>query len=340
MTQKNSHPDGWKYIYKGSEKKQQTILNRFVDRIRTTFQKFQNKPNKDIQLIGRIQDLQKTAFIVLRQLQIIKDELKGEIDEDIFIYVEEVVDPIIKEVSRLNRSLEESSTVTHQAKTYQRYSQWIEKAKLWVQICSKAGDREAILNAIIHYTVDDFLEVIDRDLQVLNDYQEHMLEALAVDEEEKIALAQRLASRLDVYIRGLNELRVRPSDLSLHEIAVWKAQVDKKRERYFDASLHAIDKIINQSIPDTVGESEQEHLVDVLSQIAYLEHEVPILYDQMFLLKNPSDQQLDALNSQLTLLEQEVHQLNLDLRLTPDLIERLHVIEELLNQIKKIFSDY
>lgn len=335
MTDKNSHSVDWKIYPEKPEKRRVSILNRFVERIRFTFQKFQNKPQPDLQLIGRIQDLQKTANSVLKQLRAIKEDLRKDIEPEVFAYVEEIIDPIIKEVLRLHQSIEQPRSIMHQAKTFQRYSQWIDKAKLWIQICSKAHDKEAIIKAIIRYTVDEFLEVIDRDLQVINDYQEHMLEALTVEDEEKINLAQSIEIRLNPYLKGLNELRAKPKDVPLHEIALWKAQVDKRREKYFDAALHAIDKIINSTIPDTSGEEEHEHLVDVLSLISYLEREVPQLYDEIDRIKNPSIEQEPIFLSRLTTLEQEVHQLNLDLRLTPDLIDRLQVIADMLDQARK-----
>jgi hypothetical protein len=311
------------------------MLNRFVDRIRSTFQKFQNKPQDEHHLAGRIQDLHKTANLVLKQLKAIKTELQHEMDEGLFAYVEEILDPIIKEVSRLHKSIEQPSSVMHQAKTYQRYSQWIEKAKLWVQICSKANDKEAIVKAIIRYAIDDFLVVIDRDIQVINDYQEHMLDALAVDDDEKIALAQKLEMRLEIYLKGLEALRSKPQDLPLQEIAVWKAQVDVRRERYFDSALHVIDKVINETIPDTSGPEVHEHLVDVLSQIVYLEREAPRLYDEIYRGKRLTKAELKDYEMSLNALSQEVHQLNLDLRLTPDMIDRLQVIEEMLEQARK-----
>ncbi len=338
MEPKDSNSGDWKFYPQKPGKPRLSMLNRFVDRIRSTFQRFQNKPQHDFQLAGRIHDLQSTADSVLKQLRKIKEDLKNEIEPDIFFYVEQVVDPIIKEVSRLHKSIEQPGSVMHQAKTFQRYSQWIEKAKLWVQICSKVNDKDAIVKGIIRYTVDDFLEVIDRDIQVINDYQEHMLDALAVEDEEKIALAQRLELRLDPYLRGLNALRFKPRDLPLQEIALWKAQVDKRREKYFDAALHAIDKVINEIIPDTSGQEEHEHLVDVLSQIAYLEHEAPMLYDEIYMANNPTQEQIHIFESRFTVLEQEVHQLNLDLRLTPDLIDRLQVISEMLEQARKKFT--
>ncbi len=335
MTHKKSDSGEWKFYPQKPEKKSFSLLNRFVDRIRSTFQIFQNKPMEDHQLTGRIQDLQKTASTVLKQLIAIKEELKNELDHEVFTSVEEIIDPLIKEISRLNKTLEQPVSVIHQAKAYQRYSQWIEKAKLWVQICSKSNDKSAIVKAIIRYTVDDFLQVIYRDIQVINDYQEHMLETLAVDEDEKIALAQRLEMHLEPYLKGLNDLRAKPHDLPLKEIALWKAQVDKRREKFFDAALHAIDKIINHAIPDSSGHEEHEHLVDVLSQIAYLEHEVPHLYDEIFMTKKTGPEQLSIFDSRLSTLQQEVHQLNLDLRLTPDLIDRLHTINEMLDLIRK-----
>lgn len=335
MGKRNSEdPTAWKDST-DSEKKSLTILNRFFERIRSTFTKFQNKTPSDAQLTGRIQDLQKTASSVLKQLIIIKEDLKKDVDLVVFSYVEDVIDSIIKEVSRLHKSIEQPGSVMQQAKAYQRYSQWVEKAKLWVQICAKGGDKDAIVKAIIRYTVDDFLEVIDRDIQVINDYQEHMLDALAVDEDEKIVLAQRLEVRLDPYLKGLNSLRFKPKDLPLQEIAWWKSQVDKRREKYFDGALHAIDKIINQTIPDASSHENHEHLVEVLSQVIYLEHQVPTLYDSIYLAKNPTQEEIREFESQLNLLEQEIHQLNLDLRLTPDLIDRLQVVAEMLEFARK-----
>lgn len=317
------------------EQKPLSMLNRFVDRIRSTFQRFQNKPQQDIQLVGRIRDLQRTANSVLEQLCKIKDDLKSQIDPKTFSYVEEIIEPVIKEVSRLHKTIEQPGSIIHQAKTYQRYSQWIEKAKLWVQICSKASDKEALIKAIIRYTIEDFLEVIDRDIQVINDYQEHMLEALAVEDEEKIILAQTLETQLQPYLKSLSDLRAKPRDLPLHEIALWKAHVDKRREKYFDAALHMIDKMINSTIPDTSGHNEHEHLAEVLSQIVYLENEAPKLYDEIDMSEDVSGSQIKIFESRLITLEQEIHQLNLDLRLTPDLLERLLIISEMLDQAKQ-----
>lgn len=335
---KDTNSGQWKF-YKKPEKQRLSMLDRFVDRIRSTFQRFQSKPQKDLLLTGRIQDLQKTAQSVLRQLNSIKEEIKIEIDSEIFSQIDEVLEPLIKEFSRLRKSMEEAGSVTHQAKTYQRYSQWIEKAKLWVQICSKANDKEAIIKAITHYTIENFLEVIDRDIQVINDYQEHMLDALAVEEEEKIALAQHLEGRLSSCLKALNGLRRRPENLPLREIAIWKAQVDKRRERYFETALHIIDKVINETIPDTSGHEEHEHLADILSQIAYLEQEAPSLYNEVDAIQKIDPEQKEFFHSRLIILEEEVHHLNLDLRLTPDLIDRLQAVYELLEETKKKLED-
>ena len=331
--QKKSDAEKGKFYPQKLEKWPTSMFSRFIDRIRSTFQRFQNKPQPDHELAGRIQDLQKTANSVVKQLHTIKDKLKNEIDQELFSHVQEIIDPIIKEVSRLNKSIGQPTSVVHQAKAYQRFSQWIEKAKLWIQFCSKTNDKEAILKAIIRYIVEDFLEVIDRDIQVINDYQNHMLDALAVEEEEKLTVLKNL--NLEPYLQGLRSLQTKPNELSLHEIALWKAQVDKRREKYFDEALHTIDKVINSVIPDSSGEEEQEHLVDVLSQIVYLEREVPQLCDEIDRDMNPAPDKRIAFESRLSLFEQEVHQLNLDLRITPDLIERLQIIIEMINQGQK-----
>ena len=110
-----------------SFKNKRTMLDRFIERVRGSFQFFQGKPEKNIQLSGRILDLQRTAETVLDQLIKIKGELKDQVDAELFTFVEAVVDPMIRNVSRIQESVSHpNSSVAQQAQAFRKYSEWID----------------------------------------------------------------------------------------------------------------------------------------------------------------------------------------------------------------------
>lgn len=312
-------------------KSKRTMLDRFIKRIRGGFQFFQAKPEKEGQLLGRIQDLHHTADDVIKQLKTIKSELKSQVDNDVFTFVEAVVDPMIQDATSIQKKVnQQSSSVTQQAQAFKRYSEWIEKAKIWVQICSKTSDPQGIAKAVIRLTIEDFLKVIDRDLQVIQDYTEHMIDSLPLDDIEKAALIDKIHTKLDPYIESLKALKASPEDLHFQQIQSWKLKVDKRREKYFDGALHAIDKIIEETSPMSSSNEEHEHLVDILNQINYLEEEVPLLCVEILNADLEDEFQKKVLESRMTACQRELHELNLDLRLTPELIDRLEILSELI----------
>ena len=162
-----------------------------------------------------------------------------------------------------------------------------------------------------------------------------MIENLPIDEMEKLSLAEILITKIEPYIQSLKALKNNPDEIIVNEISQWKAKVDKRREKYFDGALHAIDSLINKQNPISTSLEEHEHLVDVLSQIAYLEEEIPLLFRKVEETDLTDTYQQQLIESRLTALQKELHQLNLDLRLTPELIDRLQVLYELATTIHK-----
>ena len=136
-------------------KKDRTVLNRFIERLKDSFLFFQNKPKNNILLARRIQDMHKTAEIVLQQLITIKERKKEQIEPDFFGFLETIFDPLIKEISRIQKAMHQPTSAAHQAQSFKRYSQWIEKAKTWIQICSKDEDVDSMKKAIVQNTVQD-----------------------------------------------------------------------------------------------------------------------------------------------------------------------------------------
>lgn len=328
-------PDRKPPPFEGNGKDKRTMLDRFIERIKESIFYFQNKSEQQGKLWGRIYDLQKTASEVLDQLKKIKEELRHQVDKDLFSIVESVVNPMIRDVNRLQKSVENhNGTVSQQATAFKKYSEWIDKAKLWVQVCSKNSDKETITKAIVKLTINEFLEVIDRDLQVIEDYMDHMIDNLELDAQEKLYLIEKLQRKIDPYIKNLKALKVFSDDIALRQISKWKAKVDKHREKYFDGALHTIDKVIHEMNPASASEEQHEHLVEILTHLAYLEEEIPQIHQEIETIDLSDDFQHKMMEVRIAALQKELHHLNLDLRLTPELIDRIQTLQHLIDKIK------
>lgn len=315
-----------------------TLLDRFVERIKSSFLFFQAKPETDIQLIGRIQDLKKRIFDVLSQLKSIKNKIKNDFDPELSKFIEAIIEFLLKDIERIEKSSERQTSVSQQAHSFQKYAEWLEKAKFWVTLCSQTKDKKNIQIAVVEHNINEVLDMIERDLQIIHDYMEHMIDNLSIDEKEKKLIFQTLETRLNPYIKSLKALKIKPSNIDLKGIIPWKAQVDKRREKYFDGALHAIDKIITDINPLSTSDESHDHLVDILSQIAYLEEEVPRIYQEIIESGTIDEIRRGVIRLTLNTLQEEVHQLNLDLRLTPELIDRLQTISDNLDNTQKLLN--
>src|SRR5262249_22726002 len=129
-------------IDKIANNKKPSILDRIFQRVKSGLSLFQQKSN--VKLEGRIYDLQQNTDEVLAKLDKVKEILKSQVDDDLFSFVASVIDPMTKDVRRIQKLMEQKDSIANQAKAFKKYNEWIEKARLWVQIGSKRSDRDAI----------------------------------------------------------------------------------------------------------------------------------------------------------------------------------------------------
>lgn len=312
------------------------LFSLLVNRIKKTFQL--STIEEETKLSGRVQQLNQTAVSVMQKLKEVKELLKGELDPHLFTYVETLMDPMTRDIVCVQNLLTEKGSVVHQAKAFKKYSNWMSKAELWMELESKVNDTEAIIKTIILHIMHEADEQIDQDLQVIRDYEDHVLDALPLNDEEAGLLKKHLDKEMRTQMACLEDLKDKPEISTLHQVFNWKDDVDKKRSKCFDRALQIIDEMIHAISPSSTSEEEHDYLVEVLTQIAYLEEEIPSL-----LLEIDGFSPKDAVRKNLLLSKvhsfgQEVHKLNLNLRLTPELVDRLQILLDKLDSAEKKIS--
>lgn len=288
-------------------------------------------------LPGRIHyQLQQDAQLIVEKLKHLREKIKNELKEkkedQLWHLFETAMNPLLREYEKIEKKIivgmngheEESSAI-------KSYNDWFEKAKFWVTLSSKPSDRDEIIKAVFVHTKLVLDLSIDRDLKTLREYKMHEFNALGLGEVDLANVVIQIEKRLQSHIQALHELKnSRPDDLNLDNLQEWKAQVDELRAEHYNAALHIIDDFLHPFFP--AHEQEEEHLKEIFKLVAYLEEEIPVFLKEVETLDRTDNEYYILMRDHGVYLQEETHRLNLDLRLTPELGDR---VQHLTNQIEK-----
>lgn len=222
----------------------ETSLSRFFRKVSTLFS---NKTRAGrVKLSGRISELHRTSEAMLRDLKSFRSKLEKKKTPHLFLLAAALIDPIVKEMTRLQKAIDSRSTATHQVKAVSRYVELIEKARTWVEVASGSDDPDMIGHVIIMQTIQDFTACLERDMQVIQDYLNHALESMTLSDVSKSELKKKLLPTLLPILLKLNTLKEFPQDLTIETLASWRSAADRKRESIFTEALHTIDTFFDQ----------------------------------------------------------------------------------------------
>lgn len=247
------------------------------------------RPNAEEQqsLVGRIHiELQKDAHAQLQELKLLKETMGKELNKDqdrtLWISFEGIINPLLREFSQIERQFNNPSSREEERLSHlNSINHWIDRAKLWVSLCSKPSDREKMVQAVIEHTFHILDQRIDRDLKTLTDYKEHEVQLLGLGDEAIQVMRDSLEQDLSLFVQGLLRLKEqKPQDRTLSTLIQWKTQTDEKRTLLFNAALHKIDSHVSQAILPVLPEEERENLKELIHQIAHLENEAQMLQVQ------------------------------------------------------------
>ncbi len=306
----------------------QRLLRRFHATINFVWNKHEHT------LAGRIHELRHNADEVVDELKQIYNQLSKELDPRLFAFVQAIIDPLLRDIGPISTSMQ-SSNAALQAKAFKRYSEWAEKAKIWIDLCHTVKQKDKIILAVVNHLIGESIEMIRRDIQIINDYQEHSISHLPLPDDEKQLLRSELKHAITPYLQKLSDLTALPGTISLEEVSPWRGDIDKRRQKYFELALQTTDSLIEKSFPEFTSEEAQEHLLEVCSQLNFLEEQLENLEEETenHDLSDPSKRRLLILG--WISLEEATHRLHLDLRLTPDLVERIQTIMKKIEEAKE-----
>lgn len=309
------------------------LFSRLIDRIKNSF--VTSKSSSTARLAGRIHEREsKSAVKILDKFLAVARRMESRLDPELVGHVQAAMELITRDFRRIqkkatNGSEEESEKV---------YTTWMVKAKRWIELDTKLHDRAAIIDIVMKQLFLDLDDLIDQDLQVIFDYESHILADLSVSHEEKSKLEQMILATLAPHTQALIKLKEHPDNLELYKVARWKEEVDLRRQKYFDKALQSIDAIIASFLPSTLqAEEEEEQNPAVQAMATQMEnfHNACLdLLNSAQKLEADDEGSKKAIRATLLLLQQQAHGLNANLHLTHALFDRLQTIQENLERIE------
>lgn len=332
------------------EDSDKTIFARFKSLASRLFMTGKDKPKTDHHITGRIQTLKDDARQVLDELNALKEDLERDTDPDLVKSIEAVVNPIIRDVQRLRR-IQTPTNVTEQMDAVRQYTQWIDRAKPWAYFFAhNLKNRSAIIQAVVSYTIRNSAEMIARDLQVIYDYEKHKLLEAQVSEEKRSELQQVIENDLSQLVKKLislqHDIPKNIEKLTIKQLEPWKKRVARLREEYYNQSLQAIDKAISQVIPSSLPTAAlnqssleremHDHVILNLTRIVVLEESIVPLLEEVHASEPLDPDSRIEIATRLAPLEEDANLLHQELRLTPELADRLQAVQQMLDEVKML----
>lgn len=326
------------------ENKESRIL-RFLNKINHFFVEILGGPSvvkMETNLSGRIHRFQKDVDKALKQLYALRIELES---DDLFQFpslIPSVIDPLIKEINRLEKNKDLQITVAQQVKESKEYVEWIEKAKQWIALCTRRHvQRDAIHRAFIDHTFNEFRASVDKDLKVIQDYLNFFLDKLDENDLVKVELKDQLEQELSQHVFELYLLRDHPPSYSLETLNEWRADADLARESYFSAALHVIDSNIEELMQPTIIEESlpDQHIVDIHTRLTLLEEKIINLSGEIRRFENDkSELRKNECLFNLAKMEDEAHSLNGNLQLTHEHVARVSEAMKMLSSFREMLQ--
>lgn len=279
------------------EKPEEIKIHEVKDPIKRLYVQIRKMPELSKQaqavdqiLLSRLQDLKGTASAIIRQFHEQKKSILQRFDSWIMPIAQEVLDALIKEAQTLKCQLEEKLDNLDQTTP----EDWDTAAKHWAQLYSTWHDRKGLVDKILEVVVDRTKHLIDKDIQVIQDYQTQSLSHLPQETETFKNVEERLAHAIEEPLKQLMNLRNQAKEhQSLQQVSEWVAKLQERRETYFDQLLMKIDHVMK----DVVHLEETQDwtaFVEVEGEILFMErelHHINTDLSQLHLIIAESDKQ-------------------------------------------------
>lgn len=307
-----------------------TFLERFKERMLAVFTYF---VQDTAPLKGRVEEILPKVQETVGALHKVNEHIIKTCEKNPKIkpFQTIIIQPLIDRAQKINKRWQ-NNAMHLRVKAFDETKQWSEESEYWIDFYwNKSIDD--LLSSLKENLQKDALKRVDRDIKIIQDYEQQTFEKLNVGASDKQHLKDLLEELLLKPIASLGALKHLKEELSLEEIDLWNKELDEKRQKLFNETLAIIDAVVHDYKPEFAIEEDHHHLIDVIERINILENRLRLLQEAMS--KNKDSNAQESLKEFVLIIQNEIHSLSLDLRLPQSLFERLEKAEATLKEILK-----
>jgi len=221
-------------------------------------------------LAHRLQEIRGTASAIIDHFNEQKKMILQRFDSWIMPIAQDVLDGLLRDAEHLKYKLEHKLEHPDQMTS----SEWDKEAKDWALLYETWHDRKGLVNKILEVVADRTKHLIDKDIQVIHDYQNQSLAHLPPESEAFRNVEQRMSQAIEEPLKQLLSLRNEAKEqTSIQQASEWVAKLQERREGYFDQLLMKIDHVM-KDVVNLDDVKDMTAFIDIEGEILFMEHEL------------------------------------------------------------------
>ena len=285
-------------------------------------------------LASYFQDLAETAAKIIDHFNEERPKILIEFDSWLVPLANEVLENLLSDALFLKKQLDD--TVKSLDKTAEM--NWVEHSKCWEELYDKWNNRKELNQKILTLLSEKTTLLIEKDIRVIKDYQNHTLSRVVEEGEEFRNLERRLIKATAEPLKHLLEIKaVISQNTSLKQASEWVAELQTQRESCFDQVLMKIDAIVRDVVlPDE--DIEGDDFKEFESEMHFVEVELKHIHELIPKIHERDEKELYFTETRLEGLKDHLEQFSkksLPRSLKARLEKLLHAIDLTLLRIQQ-----
>jgi hypothetical protein len=245
-------------------------INHFYSQIKKIPTLIDQTASADQPLLRQLQSVQHSALQIIHTFQKQKEAIIKHYDLWLQPIAKEVLEELLCHAENLKQQLS-----FHPDFSSAEDVDWEEYIQKWTEICEHWHSRKALSDRILAVVSERTMHSIDKDIKVIQDYQNHQLANVKIENHKRKTLQERLAQVTEEPLNQLVALRNQTHQhTSLIQAAEWLASVQEERESYFDQLLMKIDTAVRDIVDVVDKEDVLSYSSEDEGEIVFMEREL------------------------------------------------------------------
>lgn len=218
-----------------------------------------------------IQELESRASEIIDQFEAQKKNVAQYFDRWLIPVALDILDALLSDSQQLKECLQEKIDRADQVTA----QEWEEEAREWARLYSRWNGGKAMTAGVLEAVVDKTTHLINKDIQVIRDYQTQSLSQLPQESEGFRNVEKRLERAIESPMKQLMSLRSEAEEhTSLEQALSWVANLQERREDYFDQLLMKIDLVMKDLVEIEEDSNDWVTNLEMEWELVFMESEL------------------------------------------------------------------